>query len=94
MILSPSAWGESFLMSLQDAALVLLFFYFSGSPSWIILFLPVYSATSYILCSGLTPLSILEKLQAFCVVIMASSKVAFPAFLLLFHYPKCNSMQI
>jgi len=70
-----SAWGESFLMSIQDAALILMFFYFSGSLSWAFIFLPVYLTGSYILCSGMTPSHILEKLQACCVIIMASSKL-------------------
>ena len=73
--LSLSAWGESFLMSLQDATLVVLFFYFSGNSARTIIFLPLYILSAYILCSGMTPLNVLEKLQACCVVIMAGSKV-------------------
>ena len=62
-------------MSLQDLALVLLFFYFNGQLAMMLVFLPIYGAVSYILCSGLTPLHVLAKLQALCVLIMASSKV-------------------
>ena len=76
VLLFPSSWGESFLISLQDVALVLLFFYYSGKSALTFIFLPVYVAGAYVLCSGITPLYVLEKLQAFCVVIMASSKVS------------------
>ena len=64
-------------MSIQDATLILMFFYFSGSLSWAFVFLPVYLSGSYILCSGMTPSHVLEKLQACCVIIMASSKVIY-----------------
>ena len=70
-----SAWGESFFMSVQDAMLVMLYFYYSNQSGMTFLFLPAYAASFYVLSSGIAPLSVLTKLQAMCVVIMAASKV-------------------
>ena len=70
-----SAWGESFLMSMQDVLLVVLYFVFNGQVGMTFVFLPVYAGSFYVLSSGITPQEILAKLQACCVVIMASSKV-------------------
>eukprot|EP00112_Aurelia_sp_Birch-Aquarium-sp1_P009997 Seg2158.6 transcript_id=Seg2158.6/GoldUCD/mRNA.D3Y31 product="Mannose-P-dolichol utilization defect 1 protein" protein_id=Seg2158.6/GoldUCD/D3Y31 len=70
-----SSWGESFLMSMQDVLLVVLYFIFNGQLGMTFVFLPFYAGSFYVLSSGITPQEILAKLQAGCVVIMASSKL-------------------
>ncbi|XP_065056769.1 mannose-P-dolichol utilization defect 1 protein homolog [Rhopilema esculentum] len=70
-----SAWGESFLMGLQDVLLVVLYFYYSGQFRFTFLFVPAYAASFYVLGSGMTPLSVLEKLQACCIVMLTGSKL-------------------
>ena len=62
-------------MSMQDVLLVVLYFVFNGQVGMTFVFLPVYAGLFYVLSSGITPQEILAKLQACCVVIMASSKV-------------------
>eukprot|EP00794_Sanderia_malayensis_P010726 gene10726-11874_t len=70
-----SAWGESLFMSIQDVILILLFFYYNNQLSMAFVFIPVYAGAFYVLSFGITPLYVLEKLQATCVIIMALSKL-------------------
>ena len=62
-------------MGLQDVLLVVLYFYYSGQFGFAFLLVPTYAASFYVLGSGMTPLSVLEKLQACCIVMLTGSKV-------------------
>jgi len=69
-----SAWGEALFLSLQDVILVMLIYMYNGQTLGLLLFAPFYAGASYVLCSPMTPLDIVTKLQGSVLVIMLVSK--------------------
>ena len=62
-------------MAVQNVILVALFFKYTNQTGLMLLFPLVYCGATYVLCAGLTPESILRKLQGSCVFIVATSRV-------------------
>lgn len=69
-----SAWGESLFLSLQNVILVMMIYMFCGQTLGLLLFAPLYAGVSYALCTSITPLDVVTKLQGSVLVIMLVSK--------------------
>ena len=68
-----SAWGESLFLSLQNVILVMLIYMYNGQTFGLLLLIPLYTIVSYILCSSLTPLDFVTKLQGSVLLFMLVS---------------------
>lgn len=72
-----STWGEALFMSAQNAIIVSLVYYYNKNMMGLILFTPVYATIAYVLCSSLTPIAVIVKLQEFNLLILLISRVSF-----------------
>lgn len=72
-----STWGEALFMSVQNAIIVSLVYYYNKNMMGLILFTPVYGTVAYVLCSSLTPIAVIVKLQEFNLLILLISRVRF-----------------
>lgn len=69
-----SAWGECFFLSIQNAILVFLVFYYGQSYIAAYSFAPFLLCVNYVLCSAITPMPLVTKLQQSTLVIMIISR--------------------
>jgi len=69
-----SSWGEALFMTIQNVIIVTLIYYYNGNTMGVLLFTPVYASVVYALCSSLTPIHVIIKLQEFNLVIMLISR--------------------
>lgn len=72
-----STWGEALFMSVQNAIIVSLVYYYNKNMMGLIFFTPVYGTVAYVLCSSLTPIAVIVKLQEFNLLILLISRVSF-----------------
>jgi len=58
-----SAFGEGVFMSAQNVVIVILVFHYSGQTLYNVVFLPVFSALAYALCSEVAPMNVVTMCQ-------------------------------
>nr|XP_019549780.2 mannose-P-dolichol utilization defect 1 protein homolog [Aedes albopictus] len=71
-----SAWGDTSFLALQTAMIAYLVLHFGGAPVKAVAFGAVYSAVTYALMGGLTPLNYLLIAQGFNVPILLLGKLS------------------
>lgn len=71
-----SAWGDTSFLALQTAMIAFLVLHFGGAPAKAVAFGAVYSAVTYVLMGGLTPLKYLLIAQGFNVPILLLGKLS------------------
>lgn len=71
-----SAWGDTSFLALQTAMIAFLVLHFGGAPAKALAFGVAYSAITYVLMGGLTPLNYLLIAQGFNVPILLLGKLS------------------
>lgn len=69
-----SAWGECLFVGAQNLIIVILVLSYSQSYGAAFIFVPSHIGLSYLLCSSITPLPLVMKLQQSTLVIMIISR--------------------
>lgn len=71
-----SAWGDTSFLALQTAMIAFLVLHFGGAPAKAFAFAVLYSAVTYVMMGGLTPLNYLLIAQGFNVPILLLGKLS------------------
>lgn len=71
-----SAWGDTSFLAIQTAMIAYLVLHFGGAPAKAVFFGVLYSAVTYVLMGGLTPLNYLLIAQGFNVPILLLGKLS------------------